>query len=44
MDIPTNYLINKDTARSISLVMGTRPFRTFGLDVTGNLAGKRMHL
>ena len=35
MDIPTNYLINKDTERSISLVIGTRPFWTIGIDING---------
>lgn len=33
MNIPTNYLINKGTEQSISLVLGTKPFWTFGLDV-----------
>lgn len=35
MNIPTNYLINKDTEHSISLVLGTRPFWIIGLDING---------
>ena len=35
MNIPTNYLINKGTEHSISVVMGTRPFWTIGIDING---------
>ena len=35
MSIPTNYLSNKGTERSTSLVLGTKPFWTIGVDVNG---------